>query len=175
MSNPDQLPTVEDWDNRSVGSFAQEKSVRKAKKEIIRDVEDLVDFDEDTKSHFSEASKYKDVTGSKVKSVSALSGFDNREYSDESDLEVDFKQIESNLDNLAEHNFYLRNKYAEYNEPDQKRIDELAKNIKLAKEQKLEQKFSQKSRALSMEKALREFMEDGDKENVNSNIHFKQI
>jgi hypothetical protein len=130
MSNPEEHPIIEDWDNKSVGSFAQEKSVRKSKRDIIHETNDLVDFDEDTKSHFSEVSKYRDVTGSKAKSVSALSGHDNRDYSDESDLEVDFKKIESNLDNLAEHNFYLRNKYAEYNEPDQKRIDELAKTIK---------------------------------------------
>ena len=121
LSNPDNVPMVEDWsDNQSVASFMPEKSVKKTQNKVIKDCNDLVDFDEDTRSHIEEMSKYRDVTGSKVKHFTGIERTDvvNGGISDsDSDLEVDFTKIESNLTELPQHKFHLRNKYAEYNEP----------------------------------------------------------
>lgn len=175
-SNADNLPEVEDWDdNESVASFYSKASVRNAQKNIL-DREELVDMDEDTMSQFHERSKYRDITGEKTKNLVNLNNQTQRGMSDsESDLEVDFGNIESNLKDLALHKFYLRDKYAEYNEPVQQEMDKVKKNIeKIVRKRKLHGRDVKKSRISSLERvALRSKLnykeDDLDKENNNMN------
>jgi hypothetical protein len=133
-------------------------------------------MDEDTMSQFHERSKYRDITGEKTKNLVNLNNQTQRGMSDsESDLEVDFGNIESNLKDLALHKFYLRDKYAEYNEPVQQEMDKAKKNIeKIVRKRKLHGRDVKKSRISSLERvALRSKLnykeDDLDKENNNMN------
>jgi hypothetical protein len=181
--------TFDRWSqNSDCLSIYSEHSISVTKQSVMdTQIEDLIDFNEETMSQIRDRSRSRDIRGHKLDSnlrrVTFLNGVDAPynapsqyvESDVESDLDVDWDKIESNIDNKKLYSLNKRNKYATYNSKDQKK---LSKQYKKAIEQQRERKIFGKMSKKALEKINIHNMSiifAEDKENVNRRANFTDI
>jgi hypothetical protein len=179
--------TYTSWDNQSVASFNSEFSVQTAKDEALsRD--ELLDIDEETLVHMRHRSRSKDLRGQRVMHLSGLEVVQNEpirapESDSESDLDVDFSRIESNIVGLGKDMYSLKQRtdLCVYNKPDQDRMRRLLrKGQEKEKHRKRMGRELRKDRNSSVKKSVLKgriaFLEDSNnKENATERVNFKDI
>lgn len=123
---------------------------------------ELIDMDDNLIEHVRNRSRSKDVRGQRVMHINGqeipLNIPVGDENSDESDLDVDFSTIDSNIKDLEMHSLNLRMRYAVYNDRDQHKFKQLyEQGSKAIKTRKNKSKFdsSRKSRRDSIERMMK--------------------
>lgn len=120
-------------DNQSLASFASEHTIYAGKqkaKQNFRNAQELLDFDEKTIARIRERSRSKDIRGHKIRSITGVEIPLNEPVchdvsEEESDFEVDMGKIATNIPNLASYTLNKYSEHAEFNPPQQRKIEEM--------------------------------------------------